>query len=129
MASISQNGQGSGSIQRYEFDPDGKIFAQLSSGSRVQVGTIQLGDVPNRDALQRSGDGSFFLGDGTGDLVTGNPGVGGFGKVRGGMLERSTVDIANEFVNLVVYQRGYQANSQTLNAANQILRDTLSLIR
>ncbi len=129
VVSISQNGQGSGSIQRYEFDPDGKIFAQLSSGSRVQVGTIQLGDVPNRDGLQRSGDGSFILGETAGDLVIGNPGVSGLGSIRGGMLERSTVDIANEFVNMVVFQRGYQANSQTLNAANEILRDTLNLIR
>jgi len=51
------------------------------------------------------------------------------GKLAGGSLERSTVDIANEFVDLVVFQRGYQANSQVLTTTTQMLRDTIALMR
>jgi len=56
-------------------------------------------------------------------------GRGGFGALQGGALESSNVDIADQFVDMIVYQRGYQANSQVLSAASEIIKGTISLIR
>jgi flagellar hook protein FlgE len=57
------------------------------------------------------------------------PGESGAGTLESSALEQSNVDIATQFINLVLYQRGYQANAQTLNVANEMMRDTISLMR
>jgi flagellar hook protein FlgE len=129
IVSVTKDGQGVGEVQSYSFDRDGTIRAQLSSGNSVVVGKIQLADFKNRDGLSRVGNSGYQSTDLAGDATIANPGSVGLGKIQGGSLERSTVDLADQFVTLVTYQRGYQANSQTLNATNQILRDTLQLIR
>ena len=129
IASITQDGQGSGTIDGYDIQSDGKFFANLSNGQNILIGTLQLADFNNPEGLQRSGNGLYSGSSAAGEKRTGNPGEGGIGTIKGSSLERSTVDIANQFVDLVMYQRGYQASSQTLNAASTLLRDTLQLIR
>ena len=125
---IARDGQGSGQVQGYNFAKDGTITAVLSSGSVVTVGKIQLADFANRDGLVRIGDGGYKATESAGDPILGNPTDNGLAGIQSGSLERSTVDIANQFVNLVVYQRGYQANSQTLSATNEMMRDTIALL-
>ncbi|MCB0318654.1 MAG: flagellar hook-basal body complex protein, partial [Bdellovibrionales bacterium] len=129
ITSTAQDGQGTGNIINYEVSSDGVISAVLDNGNREPVGTIQLATFNNLDALQRAGNNTFTLANGAGDRIQGNPGADGFGVIEGGSLERSTVDISTEFVNLVVFQRGYQANSQALNAVTGLLRETIALIR
>lgn len=129
QANVSQDGQGVGNISTYRFDKKGGIFAVLDTGIEAKIGSIVLGDVPNRDGLIRSGNSTLKPGDDSGEVTLGTPGSGKFGTVVGGSLERSTVDIATEFVDLVLYQRGYQASSQTFTTVSSIIKDTLSLIR
>jgi len=129
QAGVSQDGQGIGNISTYRFDKKGGIFAQLDSGTEVLVGSLVLGDFPNRDGLRRSGNSTLSPGEDSGAVTLGVPGSGKFGNIVGGALERSTVDIATEFVDLVLFQRGYQANSQTFTTASQMIKDTLALIR
>jgi flagellar hook protein FlgE len=57
------------------------------------------------------------------------PNTGGRGDIVGGALEASTVDIATEFTNMIVYQRGYQANSRVVTAVNDLSQETMNLIR
>lgn len=129
MKSITQDGQAAGNIKGYEFKPTGEIYAVLDTGSRIQAGTIQLAQFPNVDGLVRAGNASYTASSDTGDIKLSRPGDDGTGKLEAASLERSTVDVANQFVDLVLYQRGYQANSQTLGAANQLLQTTIQLIR
>lgn len=129
QTNVSQDGQGIGNISTYRFDKSGGIFAVLDSGTEAKLGSLVLGDVPNRDGLIRSGNSTLKPGENAGDVTLGLPGTDRFGTVASGALERSTVDIATEFVDLVLYQRGYQANSQTFTTAAQMIRDTLALIR
>ncbi|NDC36453.1 MAG: flagellar hook protein FlgE [Proteobacteria bacterium] len=129
VAGITKDGQGVGEVKSYAFDKDGVITAQLSSGTVVQVGKLQLVDFKNRDGLVRIGSGSFKATDLAGEPTIGTPNKVGLGRIQSGSLERSTVDLADQFVTLVTYQRGYQASSQTMSATNQILRDTLQMIR
>ncbi|RMG44224.1 MAG: flagellar hook protein FlgE [Candidatus Dadabacteria bacterium] len=129
VSSIVQNGQSAGNIQDYEVKPDGRVFALLDSGTPLLLGTLQLADFSNVDSLERVGNNLFARGPDSGEIRLGAPGSNGFGTLNGGALERSTVDIATEFVELVLYQRGYQASSQTLSTANDMIRDTLNLLR
>jgi flagellar hook protein FlgE len=59
----------------------------------------------------------------------GLPGSGGLGQIAAGALESSTVDMAKEFTNLIVYQRGYQANSRVITTLDELSQETLSLKR
>lgn len=125
----TQNGRGAGSIESYQIMSDGGIFATLSNGQTVQVSTLALAKFQNVDGLERAGSTYYRATEESGEGTVGVPGQSGLGDVQGGALERSTTDLSTQFVDLIVFQRGYQANSQMLNTTGQLIRDTLSLIR
>lgn len=129
LTSVTQDGLGTGDIVDYEFQGDGTVSAVLGSGRSVVIGRIQLASFPNVDGLSRVGNGGFEATQDAGTMQVGVPGGAGFGTLQGKTLERSTVDISDQFVSLVVYQRGYQANSQAMSTANNLLRDTIALLR
>lgn len=129
IASNSQDGVAAGSINGYEIDTGGKVEAVFDNGTRQTLGTIQLASFTNKDGLERQGSSTYKAPAEAGKVLTGNPHSAGFGQIREGVIEQSNVDLSGQFVTLVVLQRGYQANSQTINAANQLLRDTLGLVR
>lgn len=129
LRGVTQDGTGIGEVTGYAFKDDGKLVAILTSGAEVLVGTVQLADFANLDALIRQGSNIYTAGEGAGAKDPAAAGTNGLGILEGSSLERSTVDLASQFVDLTLYQRGYQANSQVLNAANSLLRDTLGLIR
>ncbi len=124
-----QDGLSSGAIKAYEIRANGEIYATLTNGSISKVVTLQLAKFANVDGMVRQGNNLYRPGGTAGERTMGAPDSSGLGSVQGGALERSTVDMSGQFVDLVVLQRGYQANSQMLSAASQILRDTISLIR
>ena len=80
------------------------------------------------NTLIASGNNTFQLSARTATPTIGTPGTGGRGNIVGGRIEASTVDIATEFTNLIVYQRGYEANSRVVNTADQLSQDTINLI-
>lgn len=127
--SVEQDGAGVGAITGYEIRSDGGLYAILEGGTDTLVATIALADFTNPEGLDRIGNTLYVesLSSGTADV--GSPGAGGRGDIQGSALERSTTDIANEFVDLVTLQRGYQANSRTFNTVGDILQDTINLIR
>jgi flagellar hook protein FlgE len=126
---VTQDGQANGNVSKYEFDSDGKVYALLDNGTRSQIGTIPLASFRNVDGLERSGTGVYSATADAGDPVIAAAGKGLLGTLESSSLERSTVDIAGQFVNLVLFQRGYQANSQVLAAANEMIQGTLGLLR
>lgn len=128
LANVTQDGRGVGNVKGYEILSDGRLVANLDSGASQLIATLQLAYFVNKDGLQRVGDTMYLANKDAGTVSTGNPGTGIFGKLQGGTLEHSNVDLATQFVNLVIYQRGYQANSQTVNVTNQILKDTIQLM-
>lgn len=129
LLSVNQDGKGVGNISDYNIDNDGKITAVLDSGVSVLIGRLPVAMIRNVDGLERVGNSLYALGATAGDVDYAQAGAEGAGEIKGSALERSTVDIANQFINLVLYQRGYQANSQTLNATNSLIQNTIGLIR
>lgn len=126
---FNQDGQTIGSPQGLEIDKDGGVYVRMSGGSRYLVGALQLANFTNVDGLDRVGGSLYRAGTEVGEIGVAAPGAEGRGVLRGGGLERSSVDLSNEFVDLVLLQRGYQANSQILNATSTMLRETIGLIR
>ncbi len=125
----SQDGSAAAELDRVGLADGGQILAHYTDGTQVVVGQVALASIRNPDTLVASGNNNFQLSSGTATPSIGLPGTGGRGTIVGGSIEASTVDIAREFTRLIVYQRGYEANSKVITTADTISQDTINLIR
>lgn len=125
----AQNGSAAAQLVRVGLADGGRVLAQYSNGDQVVVGQLAMASIRNPDTLLAAGNNSFQLSARTATPSIGVPGTGGRGQMVGGSVEASTVDIAQEFTNLIVYQRGYEANSRVVTTADQLSQDTINLIR
>ena len=105
----------------------GQVLAQYSDGQQVVVGQMAMADIRNPDSLIAAGNNNYQASALTALPAIGLPGTGGRGTVLGGSVEASTVDIATEFTNLIIYQRGYEANAHVITTADQLSQDTINL--
>jgi flagellar hook protein FlgE len=124
----SQNGSAAAQLVHVGLADGGQILAQYSNGDQVVVGQLAMASIRNPDTLIAAGNNSFMLSARTATPSIGVPGTGGRGQIVGGSVEASTVDIAQEFTNLIVYQRGYEANSRVVTTADTLSQDTINLI-
>jgi flagellar hook protein FlgE len=124
----AQNGSPAAQLVRVGLADGGRVLAQSSNGDQVVVGQLAMASIRNPDTLLAAGNNSFQLSARTATPSIGVPGTGGRGQIVGGSVEASTVDIAQEFTNLIVYQRGYEANSRVVTTADQLSQDTINLI-
>lgn len=126
--SSSQNGQQAGQVTGISIGAGGAVTATYSNGTNVEVAQLAVGSVLNPGSMQDLGNNTFGVTSATALPAIGVPGTGSRGSVTGGALESSTVDIATEFTNLLVYERGYQANSKVITTEDQVVQTTLALI-
>ena len=126
-ASVMQNGAAAGTINDVVIDSEGQIVATLGAGQTVVVGVVALATFNNPQGLVKAGGNRFAESASAGIANVGVPGTGGRGSLIGSSLEQSNVDIAQEFTQMILAQRGYQANSKSITTADQILIDTLNL--
>lgn len=124
----SQNGFTSGSLNSFTINADGTIAGTFTNGSLV-VGQVALANFANLQGLSKQGNNTFAATITSGDAVVGQPGTSGLGTLVGGALELSNVDMSTEFSNLIVAERGYQANAKSVTTFDQIAQDTINLIR
>jgi flagellar basal-body rod protein FlgG len=111
--------------------PDGTISVTLPGQTAAQqVGALQLALFNNPGGLNSTGGNLFLATAASGDPVIGTPGGSeGIGAIQQGMLEQSNVSVVDEFVQMIVAQRSYEANSRVVNAADQMLQGINSLGR
>ncbi len=129
IVNVQQDGRGNGDVVSYEVTNDGKVYGLMANGERVQAGTLALGMVNNRDGLLRSSGSLYSVTQESGDLRIGIAGTGGRGGMQGQALELSNVDLPKQFVDMIVLQRGYQANSQAMSAASELIKSTIAMMR
>jgi flagellar hook protein FlgE len=129
LTGVAQDGRSSGNVKDFRFDSDGSLYAVLDSGTESLVARLPVATFRNNDGLERIGGNLFAASDMAGERTLNIAGEGISGAIEGSSLERSTVDLAAQFVDLVLFQRGYQASSQTLSAANELIQATIQLIR
>jgi flagellar hook protein FlgE len=129
VSNITMDGRGNAEVVSYEVDRQGTIFGITSAGDRLQAGRLAVGNVNNLDGLQRGADSLYTVTQESGALQIGEALVDGRGGIQGEALELSNVDLPQQFVDMIVYQRGYQANSQVLSAASDLIKNTIAMIR
>lgn len=127
VLSVTQDGQGIGTVTSLSISKDGQVNALLDNGQSATIGTIGLVNFANPEGLVRTGKNLLQQSRDSGEPIVGRPTTGTFGAVQSGSVELSTVDIANEFVKLITLQRGFQANSRIITTINQLLNDIIQL--
>jgi flagellar hook protein FlgE len=125
--SLHQDGTNSGSLASFSIGADGIITGSFSNGKVQALGQIALASFSNNNGLQLNGDTDFSPTLASGQAVVGVPGAGGLGTLSGGSLELSNVDIAAEFANLIVAQRGFESDAKAVTTFDQITQDTIAL--
>jgi flagellar hook protein FlgE len=128
-SSISQNGSAPGMIDNISIAADGTIVATFGAGQTVAVAQLSLASFNNPKGLVKLGSSRYGESQAAGIPNVGVAGSGGRGTLIGSALEQSNVDIAQEFTQMILAQRGYQANSKTITVSDELLVDTLSLKR
>ena len=125
----SQNGSAAAQLIRVGLADGGKMLAQYSDGQQVVVGQVAMASVRNPESLIAVGNNNYQASARTATPAIGLPNTGGRGDIVGGAIEASTVDIAKEFTNLIVLQRGYQANSRVITTVDELSQETINLKR
>ena len=105
------------------------LVAQYSNGVQTPIGQLAMASIRNPESLIAAGNNSFQLGADSALPAVGLPGTAGRGTISGGAIENSTVDIAREFTNLIVLQRGYQANARVITTVDEMSQETIGLKR
>ncbi len=128
-SSISQNGSAAGMMDSISMLSDGTIQATFGAGQTVVVGQLALASFNNPKGLLKLGSNRYGESQTAGSPNIGTPGTGGRGTLIGSALEQSNVDIAQEFTQMILAQRGYQANSKTITVSDELLAETLNIKR
>jgi flagellar hook protein FlgE len=128
-SALEQNGSAPANLIRVGLADGGQILAQYSNGQQVVVGQLAMAVIRNPESLLAVGNSHYQLSARSALPAVGLPNTGGRGNVLGGTVEASTVDIAREFTNLIIYQRGYQANARVVNTVDEISQETINLKR
>ena len=124
-----QDGYAEGNLSSLSIDNSGVIVGSFSNGERRNIAMIQLSIFDNAMGLESIGKGFFTPTVNSGTPVGVEAMTSGAGKIYGSSLEKSNADVADEFVNLIQAQNGYQANARTIRVANEILQELTNLIR
>jgi flagellar hook protein FlgE len=125
--SIGQDGSSSGSLSNFSIGSDGTVTGSFTNGKTQALGQLALASFANVNGLQLDGTTDYSPTLASGPAVVGVPGAGGLGTLSGGSLELSNVDIATEFANLIVAQRGFEADAKAVTTFDQITQDTIAL--
>jgi flagellar hook protein FlgE len=129
VAANAQDGFAAAQLIRVGIGDGGVVLAQYSNGQQVAVGQLGMCSVRNPESMLAVGNNNFQLSARSALPAIGVSGTGGRGQILGGSVEFSTVDIAKEFTNLIVLQRGYQANARVVTAVDEISQETINLKR
>lgn len=124
----NSNGYPTGKLQEYSIGNDGIITGIYSNGKQQMLGMIALAYFENPTGLKSIGDSSYTQTANSGEFRAVVPGEEG-GSLTSNTLEMSNVDLSTEFTNMIVYQRGFQANSRTITTADEMLQELVNLKR
>ena len=122
-----QDGYTNGTLQGFNIDATGTIVGGFTNGITQILGQIQLADFNNPEGLNRVGDNAYSVTANSGSAVLGYAGEGSVSSVAAGSLEMSNVDLAQEFTNMIIAQRGFQANSRVISTTDQLMQDLVNL--
>lgn len=124
-----QDGSAPGSLESYSFGKDGTLTGLYSNGEQKALGQIALATFTNPGGLEKTGSNGYQATVNSGTAEIGAPGSAGLGSLTSGALEMSNVDLSQEFTNLIVAQRGFQANARIITTSDEVLQELTNLKR
>ena len=127
--SVSVDGHAGGNLTDIEIASNGKVTGVFDNGQRVDIAQVALAKFSNETGLRRSGDGLMSESATSGVAIVDKAGQNGRGSINQGALEGSNVDISNELVTLIAYQRAFEANAKTVTTADEMMQDVSNLKR
>ena len=125
--SISQDGYTGGTLNDIKIDETGTIIGAFTNGKSFGLAQVALASFSNNEGLQREGGNVFSQTANSGEAVIGAAGTGDKGTIAASKLEASNVDLSRALTDLIVIQRGFQANSKTITTSDEMLNTLLQL--
>jgi len=129
IAALDQNGSPMGSLQAFTLSPDGTVVGVFSNGLKQTLAQVSVTNFTNPPGLEKVGNSMYRSTVNSGNAIPGVAGQGGRGLMASGQLEMSNVDLAQEFTNLIVAQRGFQASTRVITASDEVLNDLVNIRR
>jgi flagellar hook protein FlgE len=126
---FAQDGYPMGYLENFKIDQSGVITGVYSNGTNRTIGQVAMASFTNPAGLEKSGENNFVVSNNSGLANISPSGIAGKGKLIAGALEMSNVDLAEQFTDMIVTQRGFQANSKTIQTSDQMLQELLTLKR
>jgi flagellar hook protein FlgE len=123
----TSDGREAGTLQSFTMSPDGTLIGSFSNGASQAIGRIALATFVNPGGLAKAGSSSYTSTFNSGAAQLGTAGQAGFGTLTSGALEMSNVDLSQEFTNLIVAQRGFQANARIITTSDQVLQELIQI--
>jgi flagellar hook protein FlgE len=123
------NGYAMGTLESFNINKTGQIIGVFSNGLTQALGQVAIANFNNPPGLIRVGDTMFSESGNSGVPMVGAAGRGGRGEITPGTLEMSNVDLAQEFTDMIVTQRGFQANSRIITTSDEMLQELVNLKR
>ena len=127
VSKVAQDGYAAGEYTNFQINDDGTVVGIYSNQQTQVLGQIVMANFSNPEGLASQGDNVWQETGASGQPRVGLSGGGGFGKLTSGALESSNVDLSQELVNMIVAQRNYQSNAQTIKTQDSILQTLVSL--
>jgi flagellar hook protein FlgE len=129
IAATFNDGSPIGTLQSYAVANDGTITGSFSNGLTRTVGQVAVGTFSNPEGLVDIGNNLFTVGPNSGIAVSTTPTVLGAGRIVGGALELSNVDLGSEFISLILASTGYSASTRVIQTTDQLMQQLLALGR
>lgn len=124
---LNQDGYAAGNLSGVGIDTEGNLVASYTNGLRKNMARMALADFACLNGLARKGDTLYQGTTSSGDALMNKPGVGGMGTIASSMLEESNVDLASEFIRMILTQRGYQANTKVITTTDEMLAQLMNI--
>ena len=124
-----QDGYTMGSLTSFTIGQDGTIQGVYDNGTTKNLARVALANFQNPSGLMQVGNSLFQVSNNSGDPLIGAPGDEGMGAVLPSSLEMSNVDLSEEFTDMIVTQRGFQANSRIITTSDEMLQELVNLKR
>ncbi len=124
-----QDGLSVGTLEAFDIGRDGIVTGIFGNGNKQILGQIAMAVFSNPGGLVRAGSNTVSQGPNSGIPQVAPPGASGNGVLAAGFLEASNVDLSNEFANMIIAQRGFQANARTITTSDEVIQELVQLKR
>ena len=126
---INQNGVRAGNFTAVDIDDDGFVTALFDNGQQQAIYKLPVAVFPAPNGLELRDGNAYLETIGSGNVILLEAGTGSAGSISSSALEASTVDLADEFTNMIVSQRAYSANAKIITTADEMLEELIRIRR